>query len=241
MNAKDLIKAGYRPGPKIDDMLDMIADLNARGIVSRKYLFKLLKREFGDPPPLLEMREKPVPFGEAIHAETKEEKANLIKVRAKMETLLRTPVISGGSVMPDACPTGPAPADIPIGGVIAVENAIIPAAHSADICCSMFATFYEPRTSVKAELDALTTSTRFGPGGRHFDDLVDHPVLNEPVWENRFLKSLRERAVIHIADQGDGNHFASSEKLKSPMKLPRSFRRPDTTSSRPSGEPSAPS
>ena len=110
--------------------------------------------------------------------------------------------------MPDACPTGPAPADIPIGGVIAVENAIIPAAHSADICCSMFATFYEPRTSVKAELDALTTSTRFGPGGRHFDDLVHHPVLNEPVWENRFLKSLRERAVIPIADQGDGNHFA---------------------------------
>ncbi len=223
MNAKDLIKAGYRPGPKIDDMLDMIADLNARGIVSRKYLFKLLKREFGDPPPLFEMREKPAAFGEAIRAETKEEKANLTRVRSKMDTLLRTPVITGGSIMPDACPTGPAPADIPVGGVIAVDNAIIPAAHSADICCSMFATFYEPRTSVKAELDALTTSTRFGPGGRHFDNLVHHPVLDEAVWENRFLKSLRERAVIHIADQGDGNHFAFIGEIEITDKVATQF------------------
>ena len=208
MNAKDLLKTGYRPGPQIDDMLSMIAELNTRGIISRKYILKLLKREFGDPPPSFEMREKPIPHTEAIRAETKEEKANLIKVRQKMAELLRVPIIQSGTLMPDACPTGPAPADIPVGGVIAVENAIIPSAHSADICCSMFATFYEPRTSVAAELDALTTSTRFGPGGRHHDDLVDHPVLHEDIWENKFLKSLKDRATIHIADQGDGNHFA---------------------------------
>jgi RNA-splicing ligase RtcB len=208
MNAKDLLKTGYRPGPQIDDMLAMIADLQARGIISRKYIFKLLKREFGDPPPRFEMREKPLPCTEAIRAETKEEEANLVKVRQKMAELLCTPVIRSGTIMPDACPTGSAPADIPVGGVIAVENAIIPSAHSADICCSMFATFYEPRTSVAAELDALTTSTRFGPGGRHHDDLVDHPVLHEDIWENKFLKSLKDRATIHIADQGDGNHFA---------------------------------
>ncbi len=208
MNAKDLLKTGYRPGPQIDDMLAAIADLNARGIVDRKYILKLLKREFGPPPPQFIMREKPAPCTEAISAETKEEKANLTKVRAKMAELLRTPIIQSGSIMPDACPTGPAPADIPVGGVIAVDNAIIPAAHSADICCSMFATFYKPRTSVASELDALTASTRFGPGGRHHDDLVDHPVLHEDIWENKFLKSLKDRATIHLADQGDGNHFA---------------------------------
>ena len=76
MNAKDLLKTGYRPGPQIDDMLTMIADLQARGIVSRKYIFKLLKREFGDPPPRFEMREKPLPFTEAIRAGTKEEPCN---------------------------------------------------------------------------------------------------------------------------------------------------------------------
>ncbi|MFT6178638.1 MAG: RNA-splicing ligase RtcB [Akkermansiaceae bacterium] len=214
MNAKDLLKTGYRPGPQIGDMLAMIADLQTRGIISRKYILKLLKREFGDPPPQFEMREKPAPCTEAIRAETKEEKTNLTKVRAKMAELLRAPIISGGSIMPDACPAGPAPADTPVGGVIAVENAIIPAAHSADICCSMFATFYEPRTCVAAELDALTTSTRFGPGGRHYDDLVDHPVLHEDIWENPFLKSLKDRAIIHLADQGDGNHFAFIGELE---------------------------
>jgi len=223
MNTKDLIKAGYRPGPQIDDMLAMIADLNSRGIISRKYIFKLLKREFGDPPPLFAMREKPASCSEAIHAENKEEKENLAKVRAKMAELLRAPIISGGALMPDACPTGPARADIPVGGVIAVENAIIPSAHSADICCSMFATFYQPRTTVEAELDALTTSTRFGPGGRHYDDLVHHPVLDEPIWENKFLKSLKERAIIHIADQGDGNHFCFIGELEITDELATQF------------------
>ena len=223
MNTKDLIKAGYRPGPQIDDMLAMIADLNSRGIISRKYIFKLLKREFGDPPPLFAMREKPASCSEAIHAENKEEKENLTKVRAKMAELLRAPIISGGALMPDACPTGPARADIPVGGVIAVENAIIPSAHSADICCSMFATFYQPRTTVEAELDALTTSTRFGPGGRHYDDLVHHPVLDEPIWENKFLKSLKERAIIHIADQGDGNHFCFIGELEITDELATQF------------------
>lgn len=214
MNAKDLFKAGYRPGPQIDEMLARIADWQSRGIISRKYLFKQLKREFGDPPPRFELRDKPVPCGEAISVENKEEKANLAKVRAKMAELLRTPVISGGALMPDACPAGPASADIPVGGVIAVDKALIPAAHSADICCSLSATFYEARTSVAAELDALTGATRFGPGGRHHDDLVDHPVLHEEIWDNKFLRGLKDRAVIHVADQGDGNHFAYLGELE---------------------------
>lgn len=224
MNAKDLIKAGYRPGPQINDMIAMIADLRAKGVVQRKYLLKILKREFGAPPPAFAWRERAVPLGEAIQATTKEEKENLRRVREKMTTILRNPVITGGAVMPDACPSGPAPADIPVGGVVAVKNALIPAAHSSDICCSMFATFYEPRTEVAAELDALTSATRFGPGGRHHDDLVDHPVLHEDVWENKFLKGLKDRAAIHIADQGDGNHFAFIGELEVTDELAEALR-----------------
>ena len=125
-----------------------------------------------------------------------------------MNELLKTPVISRGAIMPDACPASMGKAVIPVGGAIAVENAIIPSAHSADVCCSMFATFYHPRSEVASELDALTTATRFGPGGRHMDDLVHHPVLDENVWDNKFLNGLYDWAKVHIADQGDGNHFA---------------------------------
>ena len=208
MNEKDLIRAGYEPGPDLQPLLDRITELRAKGVTGRKYLLKLLKREFGEGTPQIPMREKANPFSEAITATTKEEKANLAQVRQRMEELLRTPVITRGALMPDACPVGPQKAVIPVGGAIAVENAIIPSAHSADICCSLFATFYRARTEVAAELDALVDSTRFGPGGRHYDDLVPHPVLDEDVWDNPFLKGLEDRARIHIADQGDGNHFA---------------------------------
>jgi len=154
------------------------------------------------------MREKAAPFSEAIRPETKDEKKNISKVREKMDELLKTPVISRGAIMPDACPASMGKAVIPVGGAIAVENAIIPSAHSADVCCSMYATFYHERSEVASELDALTTATRFGPGGRHMDDLVHHPVLDEDIWDNKFLSGLYDWAKIHIADQGDGNHFS---------------------------------
>jgi len=208
LTSEDLIAAGYHPGPAFKAMFAKIDDYERRGITDKKYALKLLKRDFTPPPPKSVMREKPLKFTEAILPETKEEKANVTNVRKRMNELMKTPVIVDGTIMPDACPAGPAKAVIPVGGAIAVENAIIPSAHSADICCSMFATFYEERSSVAKELDALMTSTRFGMGHRHLDDLVHDPVLDENVWSNRFLYGMRDRAHAHLADQGDGNHFA---------------------------------
>lgn len=209
LTSEDLIAAGYEPGLKFKDLLAKIAEYEARGIADPKYAFKLLKRDVAPPPVKHVMREKPVPLAEAIEANTKEERANLEAVRKQMHQLLKTPVIARGTLMPDACPVGGnAPAVIPVGGAIAVENAIIPSAHSADICCSMFATFYEERSSVAKELDALMSSTRFGPEHRHLDELVHDPVLDENIWQNRFLTGLHARARTQIADQGDGNHFA---------------------------------
>ncbi|MDB6079886.1 MAG: hypothetical protein JWO82_3633, partial [Akkermansiaceae bacterium] len=205
---EDLIAAGYNPGPKIPLLLAKAAEYEERGICDRKYALKLLKRDVGPPPVKAVMREKPAPLAEAIAVHTKEEKANLVATRKQMSELLCVPVIERGVIMPDACPSMKGHAVIPVGGAIAVDNAIIPSAHSADICCSMFATFYEERSTVGKELDALMLSTRFGPEHRHLDDLVPDPVLDENVWLNRFLQGLRDRARVHIADQGDGNHFA---------------------------------
>lgn len=208
ITGQDLIDAGWEPGPAIGEMLAKAAEYEARGITDAKYVLKLLKRDFVPPPPKLQMRGKAAPFSEAIRPETKEEKENVAAVRKKMDELLKTPVITRGAIMPDACPASMGKAVIPVGGAIAVENAIIPSAHSADVCCSMFATFYHPRSVVASELDALGSATRFGPGGRHMDDLVYHPVLDEDVWDNKFLTGLYDWAKVHIADQGDGNHFA---------------------------------
>ncbi len=202
------LEAAYPGDDRIPQMLARLDELAAKGITDRKYALKLLKREFGAPPPKMAVREEPAPLAEAIEATGKDGHENLYAVRRHMHALLKTPVITRGAILPDACPMGGKEAGIPVGGAIAVENAIIPSAHSSDICCSMFATFYEERSTIASELDALMGVTRFGTGHRHLDLLVDDPVHDEDVWGNPFLTGLRDRAKLHMADQGDGNHFA---------------------------------
>jgi tRNA-splicing ligase RtcB len=208
ITGQDIIDAGYPSGPIIGEMLKAAAIHEAKGISDKKYLLKLLKRDFPPPPPKQSLRDTPAPLAEAIAPTSKLEEKNVAAVRRHMHDLLKVPIIQRGAVMPDACPAGPALATIPVGGAIAVENAIIPSAHSADICCSMFATLFESNHAIDDKLDALMASTRFGAGGRKPDDLVTHPVIDEHVWDNPFLKDLKHYAQIHMADQGDGNHFA---------------------------------
>ncbi len=215
----DLIDAGWPEGPLIADLLERARYLeDEKGIADKKYILKLLRRDVAMPAPKLGLRDAAgaAPLAEAIEAHTPDEEKNVAKVRRQMGELLRTPVIQRGAVMPDACPVGGGTAVIPVGGAIAVEHAIIPTAHSADICCSLYASFYRSAKPVGDQLDALVAATRFGPGGRDDGDLVDHPVLDEDVWSNKFLKGLETKARIHMADQGDGNHFAFLGEIDAP-------------------------
>ena len=208
LTATDLLEAGWPPGPQLGRMLDAVAAMAARGIHDRNYAMKLLRRGFPPPPATYQLRDDPAPLAVAIAATCKADEDNIGAVRRYMEQLLRVPVVERGAIMPDACPAGNAEASIPVGGVVAVDNAIIPSAHSEDICCSMFTSFFLTSIGVDKQLDALMKSTRFGQGGRKEDQWVRHPVLDEPVWHNPFLHGLERHAAMHLADQGDGNHFA---------------------------------
>lgn len=136
-----------------------------------------------------------------------DEVANVDSVRETMEQLVLTPTVVGAAVMPDACPAG----SIPVGGVAGAKNAIHPGWHSADICCSMFATDFgdaDPKTI----LDAMQAITHFGPGGR---DRANEATMPEELIAalnsgNSFFadKRLQDRARSHMMTQGDGNHFA---------------------------------
>ncbi len=189
-------------------MLAEAAVLAGRGIADPKYALKLLRRRFGPPPPKAALRDVPAPLAEAIDATTPDAVENLHAVRRRMHALLRSPVILRGAILPDACPAGPGEAALPVGGAIAAEHAVIPSAHSSDICCSMAATFYDSSRTLSAEMDALAGVTRFGQGHRPPEEVVDDPVHDADVWHNPFLTGLRERARLHMADQGDGNHFS---------------------------------
>jgi tRNA-splicing ligase RtcB len=209
----DLLLAGWLHGPQLQEMLTAVAAMEARGIQDPNYAIKLLRRDF--PPPELksQMRPEAAPLAEAIAATCPQDEQNIGAVRRHMDQLLRVPIIQRGAIMPDACPAGSAVATIPVGGVVAAEHAIIPSAHSEDICCSMYASFYLSEEPTAAQLDLLMLSTRFGQGGRKEEDWVPHPVLNEDVWDNQFLQGLERHAAMHLADQGDGNHFAYLGKV----------------------------
>ena len=83
-----------------------------------------------------------------------------------MDALMRVPTIMAGAVMPDACPSGAAEGTIPVGEVVACEDAIHPGFHSSDICCSVAITVFARKDHPQRILDAVQDVTHFGPGGR---------------------------------------------------------------------------
>jgi len=207
IKARDLLSAGWQEGPRIPIILRRARELDASA-PDRAQALAQLEQEFPKELPLLPLREQPAPLGEAILAETPAEEANLAVCRKRMGELLRMPVIEAGALMPDACPSSGEFAGIPVGGAIAVRNAIIPGAHSADICCSMYASFFPATHPVGEMMDHLSKITHFGAGGRPRGQQFHSAVLDEPVWDNPFLSGLRSRAQDFLGTQGDGNHFA---------------------------------
>ena len=200
-----LLAWGMEPGPRFKEALAEARRLESEGAdldAIREAVVAMFPR------PAILKRRNTGTFAEAIAAETPEDEVNIAAVRAHMADLMRCPVLEHGAIMPDACPAGSAPGTIPVGGAV-VSRAIHPAFHSADICCSMYATVFPEGIDTGVFMDALKASTRFGPGGRALEDQIADPITDEiEATRNPFLKGLAGRAKAQLCDQGDGNHFA---------------------------------
>jgi len=205
----DLIGWGHRPGPAFPALL-------ARANAARAEGYGLVRiRQMLDadlpppaPEPLALRKAGAVPLHVSIRAENADEQDNIDKVLATMAEVLKTPTVTAGAVMPDACPAGPL-GTIPVGGVVAARNAIHPGMHSADICCSVMITDLG-QVDPKAALDAAQAITHFGAGGRDQGsrftvslDLMDQFRANPFLNGNKMLHA----AQAHMGTQGDGNHF----------------------------------
>jgi len=160
------------------------------------------------------MRTNGLPFAMMIDAENDLERANIEAVAKHMDALMRVPTIKAGAVMPDACPSGQQEATIPVGGVVACEDAIHPGFHSADICCSVAISVLKRSDDPKRVLDVVCDVTHFGPGGRSEPTYLMDEYMRK-FETNRFLNGLEGYARHHFASQGDGNHFAYVGHLKS--------------------------
>lgn len=150
------------------------------------------------------MRDKPCPLYVNLDDQGAD-KEYLVKNKAQVVETMRKlsflPTIEKAAVMPDACSAGA----ICVGGVVAARNAIHPAFHSADVCCSMF--FSELKDANPADvMDEAMASTHFGPTDRA--ERVDIPgSLRDRILENRYTADLLHLAERDFATQGDGNHF----------------------------------
>lgn len=125
----------------------------------------------------------------------------------QMEMAMRLPVARAGALMPDAHQGY----GLPIGGVLATENAIIPYGVGVDIGCRMCMTIYEiPETTLSERKEDLVKilhrNTKFGRAT--FKNPKDHEVLTSPLFkEIKVVKDLREKAISQIGSSGGGNHF----------------------------------
>ena len=198
ITGQDLLALGYPPSKWFKEVLVHANVHQLSGEALRGYV------ESVRPRPLLPHAE-PLAFHENIRAATPEEADNVAAVRQAMHQLMTTPTLVGGAVLPDACPTGEG--QIPVGGVVVARNAIHPAMHSADICCSVMLSNFG-NADPKAVLDAAHASTHFGPGGRvEFSELPKG--LESELLANEFMRTERSMsfARAHLGTQGDGNHF----------------------------------
>lgn len=125
----------------------------------------------------------------------------------QMHTAMQLPVSLKGAVMPDAHQGY----GLPIGGVLATKNAVLPFGVGMDIGCRMAMSIYpmEGRTikrDSKKLKNILMENTRFGRA--EFGESKDHPVLERKEFKDiSFLKGLQKKAYDQLGTSGHGNHF----------------------------------
>lgn len=200
ITGKDLIEMGFRQGRWFKDALKQANAKRIYGEELRAFLDELA-------PNIIDPHDEAVAFHTNIEAESENEISNVESVINTMRQLMKTPTLKNGAVMPDACPTG-SPGQIPVGGIAVAEDAIHPAMHSADVCCSVMMTSFG-HTDPKKVLDAAHAITHFGGGGRSDNKFELPSELEERMKANYYLKSKRsiQLAKTHLGTQGDGNHF----------------------------------
>ena len=161
-----------------------------------------------------QVREAPLPA--AIWGES------LIDARAteQLHNAMRLPVTVAGALMPDAH----VGYGIPIGGVVALEDAVAPFMVGVDIACRMMMSIYPLAPDVILEDDTkreglktiLREETRFGVGAEfEKGKRREHEVLDDPAWsETKLLRGLKNKAYAQLGTSGSGNHFVDVGVLK---------------------------
>src|SRR5436309_5056817 len=216
MNTKDFIRLGVPLGEATRRATDFISKFilaggdktrleeEVKAIIANPTAFTMddLRGEFAKallsapPPP----RREPIKYrqwGEGLEHEAV----------MQMERACLLPVAVAGALMPDAH----VGYGLPIGGVLATENSVIPYAVGVDIACRMKMTVLDvPARQLERHQDRLTRAieaeTRFGVGA-NFKNRRQHAVLDADWDVSPITKQNKDRAWSQLGTSGSGNHF----------------------------------
>ncbi|HEX9734113.1 MAG TPA: RtcB family protein [Thermoanaerobaculia bacterium] len=125
----------------------------------------------------------------------------------QMENACALPVAARGALMADAH----VGYGLPIGGVLATRDAVIPFAVGVDIACRMKLSVVDlPPKALEGQTDrlrnALESETRFGIGAA-FRQRRSHDVLDEDWTVSPVTQRLKDKAWSQLGTSGSGNHF----------------------------------
>lgn len=132
----------------------------------------------------------------------------------QMRQACALPMARAAALMPDAH----VGYGLPIGGVLALENAVVPYAVGVDIACRMKLSVLDlPADSLDDQFHryktALEKGTRFGVGAVH-EKPQDHPVMDADWSITRITKEHRDKAARQLGTSGSGNHFVEFGLLR---------------------------
>jgi tRNA-splicing ligase RtcB len=133
----------------------------------------------------------------------------------QLQNACKLPIAVRGALMPDAH----LGYGLPIGGVLATRNAVIPYAVGVDIACRVKMTVLDlPAEKIDHDPDGLVESiraeTRFGIGAAFKKQKRSHDVMDEDWNFTKLTAELRDKAWAQLGTSGSGNHFVEFGHLE---------------------------
>ena len=131
----------------------------------------------------------------------------------QLKNACKLPVAVSAALMPDAH----VGYGLPIGGVLATDEAVIPYAVGVDIACRMKMTVLDlPVNTLRDDQSrlakALERETRFGIGAT-FRSPRQHEVMDRDWNVTGLTSKLKDRAWSQLGTSGSGNHFVEFGEL----------------------------
>ena len=131
----------------------------------------------------------------------------------QMTNACKLPVAVAGALMPDAH----VGYGLPIGGVLATHDAVIPYAVGVDIACRMKMTVLDLPLSTLTDgrgrlTQAIERETRFGMGAT-FKSPRQHEVMDRDWRVSVVTSKMKDRAWSQLGTSGSGNHFVEFGEL----------------------------